>query len=62
MTSNCLTTTVEIMQKHYVYQINTISDKVQQNTGITIQQVTQTPDRTFTLDHDMKRQAGDMLQ
>ena len=62
MTSNCLTTTVEIMQKHYVYQINTISDKVQQNTGITIQQVTQTPDRTFALDHDMKRQAGDMLQ
>ena len=36
-------------------------DNVQQNSGIMIQPVAQTSDRTFTMDHDMKRPVWDML-
>jgi len=43
MTTNCLNPTVEIMQKHYIYQTKTISDNVQQNTGIMIQQESHKP-------------------
>jgi len=42
-------------------KLSQIMDNVQQNSGIMIQPVAQTSDRTFTMDHDMKRPVWDML-